>query len=77
MSNLKVVEAFQAMNTPKALRALDDELEAAGLDHASVVVIIDRDEIDVRRLGSKTTVGAAYMLLDIAKQTLLSMEFED
>ena len=76
MSGLKVVEAFKAMNTPKALRALADEMEAAGLDNTSVVVIIDRDEIDVRGLGTKTTVGAAYMLLDIAKQTLLNMEFE-
>jgi hypothetical protein len=76
MSGLKVVEAFQAMSTPKALRALADELERDGEEHISVVLIIDRDEVDVRGLGTKTTVGAAYMLLDIAKQTLLSSEFE-
>lgn len=77
MSDLKVVEAFQAMNTPKALRALADELEAAELDHISVVVVIDREGIDVRSLGTKTTIGAAYMLLDVAKATLIGMQFED
>ena len=72
----KVIEAFQAMNTPKALRALADELEQAGDHHVSVVVIIDGESIDVRGFGTKTTVGAAYMLLDVAKQTLLNEDFE-
>lgn len=69
----KVIEAFQAMNTPKSLRALADELEQDGDNHISVVVIIDRDGVDVRGLGTKTTVGAAYMLLDVAKQKLLGV----
>lgn len=77
MSNLKVVEAFQAMNTPKALRALADELETAELDHVAVVVIIDGEDVDVRGLGAKTTIGTAYMLLDEAKQILRGMRFED
>ena len=54
-----------------------DELEKAGDDHISVVVIIDRDVVDVRGLGTKTTIGAAYMLLDVAKASLLDSQFED
>lgn len=77
MSNLKVVEAFQAMNTPKALRALADELEAKGLDHITTLVIMDHDGIDIRGLGVKTTIGIGYMLLDKAKLHLLDVAFED
>ena len=73
----KIIHAFQAMNTPQALRQLADELEENGENHISVVVIIDGDPVDVRGLGTKTTVGTAYMMLDLAKRGLLTGEYGD
>jgi len=74
MSNSNVIEAFEAMSTCKALRALADELEEEGRLHECVVVIIDGDYTDVRGFGTKCNREVANLLIDLGKQTLLGSD---
>ena len=74
MSNSNVIEAFEAMSTCKALRALADELEEEGRLHENVVVIIDGEDVDVRGFGTKCNIAVANILIDYGKQKLLGSD---